>query len=225
MKSTQTISWRDVDQFLEDGVVQTATFALHRQSYDAEGNLRVEITECGGSTFDMCSVPFPPFLGAEAYGQFTPDAVWGSETMPRTTITVPLADAKPGAAFKTENFALVNGIQLDDPMGEWPSDRRQVAGRRRRDVEQVEALTLEHLFQAGVDGGNRETCRGRRGSLGVAVADGAQLHAVRFQPGPGIVMELGEIAGPEHPHPQVYGPPISPRPNRIGAILIAGPML
>lgn len=128
VKATQTISWQDVDQFVEDGVVQTATWALHRHSYDAEGNLIVEVAECGGTTFDMCSVPFPPFLGAEAYGQWTPDAVWGSETMPRTNVTVPLTDAQPGAEFKTPMFALMNGIQLDDPLGPWPSDRRQVAG-------------------------------------------------------------------------------------------------
>jgi hypothetical protein len=88
----------------------------------------IEIAECGGSNFDLCSVPFPPFLGAEAYGQYTPDAVWGTPSQPRTNVTVSLPDAQPGAAFKTNVFALLNGIQLDDPMGAWPSDRRQVAG-------------------------------------------------------------------------------------------------
>jgi hypothetical protein len=141
VKSTQTISWQDVDQFLEDGVVQTTSFAMHRHTYDAEGNLRVEITECGGSAFDLCSVPFPPFLGAEAYGQFTPESVWGSETMPRTNITVPLADSQPGAAFKTEMFAMLNGIQLDDPMGAWPSDRRQVAGAPESEGTPVNGAT------------------------------------------------------------------------------------
>jgi hypothetical protein len=141
VRSTQTISWQDVDQFLEDGVVQTETWALHRHSYDAEGNLRIEITECGGTGFDLCSVPFPPFLGAEAYGQYTPNSVWGSETMPRTNITVNLTDAQPGAAFKTETFAMLNGIQLDDPLGEWPGDRREVAGAPESEGTPVNGAT------------------------------------------------------------------------------------
>ena len=89
----------------------------------------------------MCSVPFPPFLGAEAYGQWTPEALWGSPTMPRTTITVPLADAQPGAAFKTAEFAMLNGIQLDDPLGEWPGDRRQVAGAPESEGSPVNGAT------------------------------------------------------------------------------------
>jgi hypothetical protein len=141
VKSTQTISWRDVDQFVEDGVVQTATFAMHRHSYDAEGNLQVEIVECGGSVFDLCSVPFPPFLGAEAYGQYSPETIWGGETMPRTTINVSLPDSQPGAAFKTAEFAMLNGIQLDDPMGEWPSDRRQIAGASESEGTPVNGAT------------------------------------------------------------------------------------
>jgi hypothetical protein len=118
----------DVDQFVEDGEVPALSWQLHRQSYDAEGNLKIEMTECGGSAFDLCSVPFPPFLGAEAYAQYVPFSVFGSPSMPRTNITVSLPDSQPGAAFKTEMFAMVNGVKLDNPMGEWPKDRRQVAG-------------------------------------------------------------------------------------------------
>jgi hypothetical protein len=126
LRSTTTISWQNLTG-VEDGVVQTQTFVLHRQSYDAEGNLRIEITECGGSTFDLCS-DGSPLVGREAYGQYTPKDVWGSASMPRTTITMTLPDSAVGGAFKSEEFAMVNGIKLDDPMGEWPRNRSQVAG-------------------------------------------------------------------------------------------------
>jgi hypothetical protein len=84
--------------------------------------------ECGGTTFDLCSVPFPPFLGAEAYGQYVPNSVFGGSTIPRTTVTMTLTDSQPGAAFKTGLFAMLMGVKLDDPMGEWPNDRRKIAG-------------------------------------------------------------------------------------------------
>lgn len=48
--------------------------------------------------------------------------------MPRTQLAVTLSDSQPGAAFKTGPFAMITGIKLDDRLGEWPSDRRQVAG-------------------------------------------------------------------------------------------------
>lgn len=48
--------------------------------------------------------------------------------MPRTTIIVTLPESQPGAAFKTDIFAVLSGIQLENPTGEWPSDRKQVGG-------------------------------------------------------------------------------------------------
>jgi hypothetical protein len=128
VRTLSTIGWKDIDQFLEDGDVTAYTYVLQKQTYDADGTLQAEVLECGGTSFDLCSVPFPPFLGAEAYGQWVPQSIWGSEFMPRAKFSVALSDTSPGAAFKTAEFAIVNGIKLDDPMGEWPSDRRQVGG-------------------------------------------------------------------------------------------------
>lgn len=126
--TTQHISWKDVDQFLEDGDVQTSGFSLHRHTYGQKGELRVEIQDCGSTVYDLCSVPFPPFLGAEAYGQWVPNSVWDLPTMPRTMFAFSQLDSQPGAAFKTPAIALLNGIKLDDPMGEWPASYQHIAG-------------------------------------------------------------------------------------------------
>lgn len=128
VRTSNTTSWEDVDQFVEDGSVEVQAWMLQKHSYDADGNLKLDIVECGGSTYDLCSVPFEPFLGAEAYGQYVPFSVFGIPSMPHTNITMSLPDSQPGAAFKSDMFAMVNGIKLDDPMGPWPKDRREVAG-------------------------------------------------------------------------------------------------
>jgi hypothetical protein len=127
MQGSAIASWSNIE-LLEDGSVPVTSWALFNMSYDPDGNLKVEITECGGSSYDLCDVPVRPLLGPEAYGQWTPPTIWGTPSMPRTVITVPLPDSQLGAAFKTGMFAMVDGLQLDDPMGAFPKTRKEVAG-------------------------------------------------------------------------------------------------
>jgi hypothetical protein len=128
LRARQIQSWKNVDRFLEDGEVVTFTYALQHQTLEADGTLKIEMIDCGGSSVDLCSVPFPPLLGAEAYGQYVPNSVWGSPGMPRTSLQFKMAESQPGAPYKSGLFANISGIKLDDPLGEWPSDRYKVAG-------------------------------------------------------------------------------------------------
>lgn len=145
LRIRQEVQWKDIDDFVEDGNATPDWWLLVRNTYDADGKLSMEVRDCGSTGYDICSVPYPPLLGAEAYGQYVPDATWDSSSMPTSTLKVSLAAAQPGSAFKTSNVVLLAGIKLDDPMGEWPADRTQVGGGPESQENPVNgALWLDH---------------------------------------------------------------------------------
>lgn len=120
-------SWTDSSP-IEDGSASSDAFIRLKQSYDASGKLTMEVMDCGGTTFDLCSVPIPPLLGAEAYAQYYPIEIWGTPSMPKFTHTVDLPKARPGDPYETGNFVMFSGMSLTDPFGPFPATRKDISG-------------------------------------------------------------------------------------------------
>jgi hypothetical protein len=141
----QEFAWRDVDDFIEDGDAVGYTYILHRHTYDANGELTIELADCGATTFDFCGLGLPPLLSAESYSQYFPVDIWGTPSMPRFTARMSLPNALPGSPFVSENIAMFSGISLTDPFGPFPASRRDIAGTPDFDGSAVNgAAWLDH---------------------------------------------------------------------------------
>jgi hypothetical protein len=123
-----TASWKNVDG-IEDGSAQGKSWAIVRQNYADDGALALEFVTCGETTIDLCGAGVRiAGISAEAYSQYVPMSVWDKAGTPGTLIEFSLPAAVPGGAYKTPRFALLSGISLTDPLGEWPAKRQDVQG-------------------------------------------------------------------------------------------------
>lgn len=137
----EDLVWKNVSDFIEDGSASTYTWIIQRQRYDAAGQLQMEVQDCGATTFDFCSVPFPPLIGAEAYTQYFPMEIWGTPSMPRFNVSFSLPNAAPGSPFVSPTFAMFSGISLTDPFGPWPPSYKDVTGGPGFDGSAVNGAT------------------------------------------------------------------------------------
>jgi hypothetical protein len=127
-RASLSLSWDRMSNAIEPGSQTVYSYALERHTYDAQGNLTIELTSCGNTPLDFCGVGIAPVVAAEAYSQYMPVEIWELPSMPRVTSRVALPRAVAGAAFETPAIAVLQGITLKDPSGEWPSSYRDIAG-------------------------------------------------------------------------------------------------
>jgi hypothetical protein len=114
-----TTSWSNINLF-EDGTnVASTTWALRTQTYDSSGNLVIETTPCGGTTFDLCGENDP--IGDEAYAQYLPGPIYGTASMPVGNLSISVPKALPGQGYTEPQTATLLGISLTDPLGTWPA--------------------------------------------------------------------------------------------------------
>jgi len=128
MRYDSTASWMGVDS-IEDGSAQGLSWAIARQNYADDGALSMELITCGETNIDLCGTGVRiAGIAAEAYSQYVPVAVWDQAGATGTLIDFSLPGAVPGGAYKTPVFAMLSGINLTDPLGEWPAKRQDVQG-------------------------------------------------------------------------------------------------
>ena len=123
-----TASWNGVDG-IEDGSAMGNSWAIARQNYADDGALSLELITCGETNIDLCGTGVRiAGISAEAYSQYVPIAAWDKAGTASTLVDFSLPAAVPGSAYKTPTFALLFGISLTDPIGEWPAKRQDVQG-------------------------------------------------------------------------------------------------
>jgi hypothetical protein len=119
-----TTSWTGIPSF-EDGTnVPSMQWALRKQTYDSSGNLVIETTQCGGTTFDLCETS--ALIGIAAFAQYLPGPIYDLSSMPVTTVSFPLTNALAGQAYTEPQSASLLGISLTDPLGAWPAANTDV---------------------------------------------------------------------------------------------------
>ncbi|MBN1653186.1 MAG: hypothetical protein JXA30_05360 [Deltaproteobacteria bacterium] len=126
-------SWEDID-YIEDGEDTNLSWAILNQNYLPDGTLRIETIQCGGTVADLCSEGNPIYgptnsIVQPAFAQFTPIQAYPIPPILPTSVaemSLPLAFADQ--PFLTPLTASLVGISLDDPFGEWPPSRRNIAG-------------------------------------------------------------------------------------------------
>ena len=107
---------------------QIELWGIVRQNYDAQGNLELTLNSCGQTTADICASAQPPVLSsAEAYAQYVPVEVWDMPT-PAAKAQLNFPGATPGAAFATPTLVQLFGVTLTNPLGAWPTTRKNVDG-------------------------------------------------------------------------------------------------
>lgn len=128
VRNESTASWADIDG-IEDGTAQGVAWAIARHSYtDGEG-VSMELIPCGETNVDVCGMGVRiAGIAAEAYSQYVPISVWDKAAATSTLVELSLPNALPGGAYKTPRFAILNGISLADPLGEWPARRQDIQG-------------------------------------------------------------------------------------------------
>jgi hypothetical protein len=119
-------TWSDLAN-LEDGTQNVDSWGLERHVYDAQGNLQIEMTSCGGQSADICGTG-APLVQPEAYGQYLPIDIWNKPSIPVTRVQLSLPNALPNQPFKTPLIAALLGMTLTDPLGPWPASRQNVQG-------------------------------------------------------------------------------------------------
>jgi hypothetical protein len=123
-----TASWKDVDG-IEDGSAQGNSWAIARQNYGDDGALSLEVITCGETNIDLCGTGVRiAGISAEAYSQYVPISVWDKAGVTGTVVDFSLPAAAPGSPYKTPLFAILLGVSLTDPLGEWPAKRQDVQG-------------------------------------------------------------------------------------------------
>jgi hypothetical protein len=128
LRYAPSIAWSGIEG-IEDGSGQGYSWAVLRQTYDAQGELSFEQITCGETVLDLCGAGVRiAGIPAEAYSQYVPVAVWGKPGSPSTTVKLSLPAPVPGSAFKTPRYARLNGISLADPLGAWPESREDIEG-------------------------------------------------------------------------------------------------
>jgi hypothetical protein len=88
----------------------------------ANGQVTGTTARCGQTLVDF-TVPeaFVAFLGGSKIGTTVPDATWDTASMPKTPIAGTFAAPDAGGAFALSEAATVLGMNLVDPVGEWPA--------------------------------------------------------------------------------------------------------
>ena len=114
-----TTSWSGLPSFENGTNVPSTQWALRTQTYDSSGNLVIKTSQCGGTTFDLCETS--TLIGLEAYAQFIPGPVYGTQYMPVMTQSFPFTNALAGQAYTEGQSAILLGISLTDPLGAWPA--------------------------------------------------------------------------------------------------------
>ncbi|HET8939632.1 MAG TPA: hypothetical protein VFN67_39610 [Polyangiales bacterium] len=128
LRYTSEVSWKGITG-IEDGKGKGNSWTIVRQNYAANGDLSLEIVNCGETNLDLCGTGVQiAGVPKEAYSQYVPVAAWGKAGTPSTIVDFNLPAPIPGSAFRTPRFALLNGIALTDPLGEWPAKRQDVQG-------------------------------------------------------------------------------------------------
>jgi hypothetical protein len=122
------LSWDEVPGSIEGGSDTTYSYAIEKHSYDASGNLVLDLTTCGDTPIDLCGLGVAPVVAAEAYAQYQPTYIWTLPSIPEVSARAHPTDALPGSAFATDNVAMLMGISLKDPNGAWPSGRAEISG-------------------------------------------------------------------------------------------------
>jgi hypothetical protein len=99
-----------------------------RQTYDGDGNLGLMLSACGQTTPDICVAAQAPVLpNAEAYAQYVPVEVWDKHGT-QAALQIGLPGALPGTPFETPTLAELFGVTLANPLGAWPTTRKDVEG-------------------------------------------------------------------------------------------------
>jgi hypothetical protein len=107
----------------------TVYWSIVHAEAGADGKVSLSLTACGQSTPDICGTGAPPLIpGAEAYAQYVPASVWDKADVRSSTVELALAGALPDSDFVTPPIAQLAGIALADPLGAWPSARKDVEG-------------------------------------------------------------------------------------------------
>jgi len=112
------VEWDEVKAgaavLISAGSDTTVSWSIRRQVQSGD-SIEVEITPCGGTSSDLCS----PFYG-QAFGQYVPDATWDAAEMPTFTSVMDVPDPDPDDDFVGPLEAALLGLELDDPLGDWP---------------------------------------------------------------------------------------------------------
>jgi hypothetical protein len=129
MRTTMQASWSGISG-IEDGSGSTDQWSIARQNYDANGALKLELLRCGETNLDLCGTGVRiAGIAPEAYAQYVPTAVWsGAGAASSSLLDFSLPAPIPGSAYKTPRYAALQGIGLNDPLGEWPAKRQDVQG-------------------------------------------------------------------------------------------------
>jgi hypothetical protein len=118
--------WMNVDG-IANGSATVYSWVLRRHTYEADGSLTSETTECGATTPDLCGTT--PFA-TEAFAQYVPNHVWGRVSMPVGMQEIQLPNAYAGQPFVTPNKAVVLGMSLTNPeltgASGWPAGDQNV---------------------------------------------------------------------------------------------------
>jgi hypothetical protein len=120
------LSWMNIENVENASGVVTYSWAIRQHTYDADGELTVVTTPCGGTTPDICNT-----LSSAAHAQYLPNSIWGTPAMPTETLEMNLPRAFAGEDFFTERRASLLGISLSDPMGAFPANRCNIGGWTR----------------------------------------------------------------------------------------------
>jgi EGF domain len=151
LRSRFELAWANIDG-VEDGVDFSNDWAIARQTYDASGALQIELSPCGSTTPDLCGTGYLGLVQPEAYGQYMPQHVWTTPSMPRSRFTVDVPNAIPGAPFQTDQIVALLGISLDDPAGPWPASRADIAGGDGFDGSATNGARWIDVDDDGLDG-------------------------------------------------------------------------
>jgi hypothetical protein len=117
--------------------------------YDAAGNLSLTLSACGQTTPDICAAAQAPVLpNAEAYAQYVPVEVWDDHGA-QTALQFSLPAALPGTPFDTPSIAELFGVTLSNPLGAWPTTRKDVEGGSEFDGSAVNGA---HWLDSDGDG-------------------------------------------------------------------------
>lgn len=99
---------------IDSGSDTVFSWSINNFTYQGD-TLSIDSIPCGGTSPDLCSTIFE-----ESYGQEIPDSIWQSPTMPVVNQTMTLYDADPTEPFVTPLAAILLGISVPSPTGEWP---------------------------------------------------------------------------------------------------------
>jgi hypothetical protein len=144
------LSW-PAQETAEAGMDSQYSWTIHRMNYDTQGNVQIEIVPCGETNVDLCGEGVAT-IPAEAYAQYVPAAVWDRANAASTTVSMSLPAPLPNSKFETPVFASLEGIALDNPMGDWPASRKDVQGDATFDGSATNGARWIDFDNDGVNG-------------------------------------------------------------------------